>query len=186
MAILHCYDSVVADAIPPAALVLGYVDGNWPTYDQLVTRFAAPQVTTRVLSVTVTGRPGAQIIDCEAGNAGPSASADWAKAELQAGRHPSVYASRDGILEVQAALRSLRVDQALVGWWLAYYVQVAPPEVEVRWPHYVPDGFIGWQFADSIPVAGGHSVDASVVRSAWARRHGWTGQGRGIHVRVGR
>ena len=186
MPVLHCYDSVVATAVPPAALVLGYADGNWPTYDELVTRFAGPTVTTRVLSVTVAGRPGADIADCEQGNLGPSASAQWAKSELQAGRHPSVYGSRDVLLEVQDALRRLRVEQSLVGWWLAYYVQVAPPESRIAWPHYVPQGFVGWQFADSIPVAGGHSIDASVVRPDWARRHGWTGKGRGLHITIGK
>lgn len=186
MTVLHCFDSVVAGAVPPAALELGYVDGDWPTYRALTDRFAGPQVTTRVLSVTITGRPGADIADCEQGNIGPSASAQWAKAELQAGRHPAVYGSRDVLLEVQDALRRLRVNPALVGWWLAYYVQVAPRLEAVRWPGYVPAGFVAWQFADSIPVAGGHTIDASVVRPVWARRHGWTGRGRGLHVTIGK
>ena len=184
MALVHCFDGIVPEAIPPAALVLGYVDGNWATYDTLAARFA--RATTKVLSVTVSGRPGADIADCESGDLTPADAALWARTELAAGKHPTVYGSRDYILATQTELRSLRVEQNLVGWWLAWYVQVAPAFERIRWPHYVPQGFVGWQFADSIPVAGGHSIDASVVRMDWARRHGWTGRPRGIHVTVGK
>lgn len=184
---LHCFDGVTWDAIPPAAVVLGYVDGDWPTYEPLRRKFA--RATTHVLSVTVSGTGGANLADCENGNIQPPQVALWARDELRAGRYPGIYGSRDVLDECKRELMRLRIRPTLVAYFLADYIQVAPPLNRVRWPRYVPRGFVGWQFADSLPV-NGHTIDASIVNRNYARKMGWTGRApgvsRGLHVRVTR
>lgn len=168
---LHCYDSVTWDAIPNAPVVLSYVDGDYRTWDQLKDHYKG--TGTAVISVTVDCLPGAMMADCEAGNAGPVAVANWAKAELKAVRRPTIYGSLDVLQACARTLRAIRINPVLVDWFLADYVQVAPPLDAVDWHRLIPAGYVGWQFADSIPVPGGHTVDASLVHEFWAIRHGY-------------
>lgn len=173
---LHCFDGVTASAIPAAALVLGYVDGDYPTYEPLKERFK--KASTHVLSVTVLGTPGADLADCERGNIRPPEVALWCRSELRAGRHPGVYGSRDYLDACKVALQRLRIQPHLVAWFLANYIQVAPHLENVQWPRYVPSDYVGWQFADSIPL-NGHTIDASIVNRNYARTKGWTGRAPG-------
>ena len=124
MSLLRCYDSVTHEAIPGAPVVLGYVDGNYQTWGPLNARFKG--TGTVVLSVTVDVKPGADIADCERGNAGPVAVAKWAIAELHDHRRPTIYGSADWLQECSTSLRQARVNPTLVDWFLADYVQVTP------------------------------------------------------------
>ena len=155
---------------PSAALVLGYVDGQWPTYDELRRNYA--DSSTHVLSVTVAGKAGADFADCEKGNIQPPQVAQWAKSELKAGRKPGIYGSKDFLDACRVELGKVRVRPSLVNWFLADYIQVAPQLSEVKWPRSVPSGYVGWQFADSIPV-NGHTIDCSIVNRNFARSRGW-------------
>lgn len=168
--LLKCFDGVTPEAIPAAALVLGYVDGDYQTYQPLVERFKDSH--THVLSVTVTGTSGADLADCERGNIQPTQVAAWVESELKSGRHPGVYGSKDYIVACAAAIRARRIHPALVAWFLADYIQVAPSLDAVKWPEELPAGYVGWQFADSIRM-NCHTIDASVVSQAYAREKGW-------------
>jgi hypothetical protein len=168
--VLHAFDSVVADAIPPAAIVLGYVDGAYPTYNYLAKKFA--KATTLVVSVT-TGTNQAMVLDCERGNATPSSAALWAVEQLANGNHPTIYGGASTLAEVQNGVRLLHVRADLVSYFLADWTQVG--QVTIRWPRQVPAPYAAWQFAGSVRVASGHSIDASIVNRAWAERLGWTG-----------
>lgn len=171
MAVLRCYDSVTATALPTTApLVLAYVDGDYRNWDEVNALFHGTR--TRVISVTVFGLPGAHVIDVEPGNVTPDQATSWAIDELRAGRRPTIYAGHDWRDATVTALRRRRVNADTCDYWLADYVQVSPPLASIRWPRSVPAGFSGWQFADSIPVGGGHEVDASVVNVNWARARG--------------
>lgn len=166
--VLHCYDSVTAEAIPPAPVVLGYVDGAYTTYPVLRERFRGS--STLVVGVT-TGAGDADIIDVENGDATPEAATTWCIQRLKSGRRPTVYGTRDSIDAVVGLLRRRGVRADLCAYFLADFVQVGDPFV--RWPRGIPAPYAGWQFAASVPVAHGHSVDASVVSRRWARRLGW-------------
>ena len=170
MSLLRCFDGVTFDAIPKGDLVLGYVDGKYQTWHDLNERFK--DSGTVVLSVTVDVRPGADIADCERGNAGPDAVAQWAKVELRQRRRPTIYGSRDYLVACSNALRKLRVNPVLVDFFLADYVQVTPAFDTVKWPTSLPEGYVAWQFANSIPV-NGHTIDASVVDPHYAKSHGF-------------
>jgi hypothetical protein len=165
-------DSVTATAIPveQCHAVLAYVDGDYQTWGPL--HEILKPYGTLILSVTVDVKPGADIADCERGNAGPSEVAFWAKSELKARRRPTIYGSVDYLRQCAQELRSLRINPSLVDWFLADYVQVAPALAAVKWPRELPHGYVGWQFADSIPV-GGHTIDASVISSVYAKQHGY-------------
>jgi hypothetical protein len=169
---LHCFDSVVPEAIPPAAIVLGYVDGAWPTYDVLHERFK--KATTLVVSVT-TGTADASILDCERGNATPDTAAKWAIERLSDQKHPTIYGGRDALEAVMTGLRRRNVRADLVSYFLADWTQVGVSQSHLKWPRRVPAPYAAWQFAGSVQVAGGHRVDASIVNRAWAERLGWTG-----------
>ena len=124
--------------------------------------------------------PGADIADCELGNAGPVPVAAWAYAELKAHRTPTIYGSYDYLVECAIELRKLKVNARAVDWFLADYVQVTPAFNEIQWKRKLPvidlDGTSvlcsAWQFADSIRLLG-HTIDASLVSMAYARKHGW-------------
>lgn len=178
MSLLRCYDSVTAEAIPAAGLVLGYVDGDYQTWTALHERFK--DSGTVVLSVTVNVRPGADVADCELGNASPADVAKWARDELHARRRPTIYGSVDYLQQCSRLLRNLRVNPSTVDWFLADYVQVAPLLEDVKWPTAIPSGYVAWQFADSIPL-NGHTIDASVVNPSYAKAHGY---GRKAHPSV--
>jgi hypothetical protein len=178
MPLLRCYDSVTHEAIPDAPVVLGYVDGNYQTWGPLNARFKS--TGTVVLSVTVDVKPGADVADCELGNASPADVAKWARDELHARRRPTIYGSVDYLQQCSRLLRNLRVNPSTVDWFLADYVQVTPLFEHVKYPTALPKGYVAWQFADSIPV-GGHTIDASVVDEAYAKAHGY---GRKAHPSV--
>lgn len=171
MNLVRCVDSVTASAVidyvrrHPGAIALGYVDGAYQTYEELV----AARIPT--VAITVAGRPDTAVVDCEPGNISPDATVSWAVRELRAGRRPTIYGGSDVHDQVYRGLEARRIDPGLVDYFLARYVQVAPPLGRVRFPRFLPRGYSAWQFADSIPVADGHSIDLSVASLAWTRRH---------------
>lgn len=170
--VLHCYDSIVPDAIPPAAVVLGYIDGAWPTYPYLHKKFQ--KATTLVVSVT-TGTGVADVLDCENGNATPDTAAAWAVERLKEGQHPTVYGGRDALDAVILGVRRRHVQADLVSYFLADWNQVGVLEARLRWPKAIAKPYAAWQFAGNVRVPSGHTIDASVVTRQWAEMLGWTG-----------
>lgn len=173
MSTLRCYDSVTADAIPAAPVVLGYVDGDYRTYDALETRFR--DSSTKVISSTVAGDVESIMADCEEGNMLPPEVATWTIKKLHRNERPTIYGSVDYLMACRSQLLSLRIHPSLVDWFLADYRQVAPEFRDVDWFRRLPRGYVGWQFANSISL-NGHTIDASIVSMKWARHHGWTGR----------
>jgi hypothetical protein len=95
------FDTVNAVDVPlDAVVVAGYVDGHWPSFDAMVKRVPG----ALHVSITVTGVPGARVLDWERGNADPP---QWARGEIAAGRRPTIYCSKDNVAAVAAAIRPL-------------------------------------------------------------------------------
>jgi hypothetical protein len=151
------------------------VDGLYRNWDAVNARFRGTR--TRVVSVTVFGQPGAHVIDCESGNVTPDQAALWAYGELRSRRRPTLYGSRDTRDAFITQLNRYHVHFTAVDYWLPDYTQVATNLAELRWPRRVPADFSAWQFAGSIPVAGGHSIDASIVNANWAIARGLASRG---------
>jgi hypothetical protein len=146
------YDAVDVAAIPAGAqIVAGYVDGNWPTYDELVAAFPDAQH----VSITVIGKPGAMVADCETGDLTPLGAAHWAEAEIAAGRRPCIYYSRANAPAVTAALQGAGVPISAVDFWVADWTGTA---------HVVP-GSVATQWAD--PPKSGGNYDISETAAGW-------------------
>lgn len=146
------YDAVDVAAIPKdAQIVAGYVDGNWPTYEQVVADFPNAQH----VSITVKGAPGARVADCETGDLSPQTAAGWAKAEIAAGRRPCIYYSRAAAAQVSAALQQNGVALADVDFWVADWTGSA---------HLIP-GSVATQWAD--PPKSGGNFDISETAEGW-------------------
>jgi hypothetical protein len=148
------YDSTTVRDIPASierdALVAGYVDGNEVTYPALHTYFPRH---TRV-SITVTGRLSAHVIDCEAGDVSPDHAAAWAHAEHSAGRHPTIYMPESLWDDCKQAVRAHGLDPDKdVSWWVAWYEHDG-----------IPDGAIACQNVEGTRT---HHWDVSDARDYW-------------------
>lgn len=85
------YDAVVPACIPAGALVVaGYVDGNWPTMDEVRKRFPfAKHISIATRSTSV-----ADILDVEVGDATPDDVVRWLELAHAGGiERPGVYTS---------------------------------------------------------------------------------------------
>lgn len=146
------YDAVDVNAIPKDALIVaGYIDGNWPDYDEMVVAFP----NARHVSITATGRPGAMVADCETGDLSPHTAAGWAKSEIAQGRRPCIYYSRSAAASVSAALQAEGIGVGEVDYWVADWTGTA---------HVVP-GSVATQWAD--PPKSGGNYDISETVDGW-------------------
>ena len=156
-------------------LVLGYVNGAWPTFGPLTEHYKGTNV--KVISCSVFGQVNATTYDCERGDYTPEGAAAVLHWSLHEGFIPTAYGWQGYLDEVAAELRKLKVSPKAVNWFLADYVQVA----QVHWvaPKELPvnpitgSKFVGWQFCDSVPTGTGFTYDVSVVDPVWAAQHGW-------------
>jgi murein L,D-transpeptidase YcbB/YkuD len=149
------YDSETPSAIPAdAEIVAGYVDGQWPDFDELVTRFP----NAKHVSITVSGRAGAMVGDCEKGDMTPATLATWAEREIAADRRPTLYYSKDSAPAVVAALQEAGVALTAVDYWVADWK--VPAEA-----HLVP-GSVATQWASPGTGSGGN-YDVSETVEAW-------------------
>jgi hypothetical protein len=146
------YDAVDVAAIPAGAqIVAGYVDGNWPTYTEVVKAFPNAQT----VSITVKGAPGARVADCESGDLTPQSAAGWAKAEIAAGRRPTIYYSRANAAAVSAALQNTGVAISEVDFWVADWTG----------SEHLVAGSVATQWAD--PPSSGGNYDISETVESW-------------------
>lgn len=153
------FDSTVTADLPapPDGLVAAYVDGRFANVDAVRRRFPK----ARVVTITVTGRAGAHVCDTEPGNIGPAGAARWAKAEVAAGRPPTLYCMASQWSEVKAAVKANGIADK-VSYWIAQYD--GKPTI--------PAGAVAKQYASSDVPAGqaGHTdghKDVSVVADHW-------------------
>jgi hypothetical protein len=148
------YDSTTVRDIPETiernALVAGYVDGNYITYPTLHTDF--PRHSR--ISITVTGRLSAHVIDREAGDVSVEGAAAWAHAEHGAGRHPTIYTPESDWEACKEAVRAhgLNPDHD-VSWWVAWYDHEG-----------IPDGAVACQ---NVEGTSAHHWDRSDARDYW-------------------
>lgn len=154
------YDAVDVAAIPAhAEIVAGYVDGNWPTYDELVKAF--PNAAHVSIATGASGGAGAMVADCENGDFTAQGAAAWAKGEIAAGRRPCIYYSKGNAGNVAAALKAEGVAIADVDYWVADW----PEPGQVGQPHLVP-GSVATQYASPTTGSGGN-FDVSETAEGW-------------------
>jgi hypothetical protein len=113
------YDSVTVEAVPenPQA-VAGYVDGWWPTYDPLVSRFPY----AKHLSIAVHATDDAECLDIEQGDATPLQTPEWVRRQHARGiERPVVYCDLATAPEVLGVLERGGIGRAAVRLWTAHY-----------------------------------------------------------------
>jgi len=156
----YIYDSVNPLGIPAGVeIVAGYVDGLYANIEAM--KKAHPQAY--VLEITVTGRPGTRVVDCERGDLTPAQAAAWAHTELKAGRRPTIYCSEASWFNVITELQKLRVHSTAVDWWIASWTTVA------RAPEPAPEiypGSVARQYASDVPH-NGSAYDLTVTEGRW-------------------
>ena len=117
---LSCADSTVPEHLLAGYdAYLGYVDGDWPTYKQIVQLFPDAQH----ISLTVFGgKAVADGVDCEAQDTSPEGAAAWVEYRLSAGSaRPIVYASASSMGAVIDALAARDIAREEVRLVSAHY-----------------------------------------------------------------
>lgn len=111
------YDAITPSRIPVSApqMVAGYVNGRWPSYAEMVSRF--PSAVH--VSIAVSADTDAQVLDVEQYDATPAEAVDWVLRQRGRKAIPTVYCNTSTWPAVQAAFAARRV--ALPYWWEANY-----------------------------------------------------------------
>jgi hypothetical protein len=117
--VITLYDSVSLDAIPAAAIaVAGYVNGKWPTFANVLTRWP----NAAHLSIAVSADADADCLDIERYDATPDQAPDWVHRQMARGLYrPAVYCSVSGALDVIDRLASAGIARTAVRLWIAHY-----------------------------------------------------------------
>jgi hypothetical protein len=143
------FDGITAAQVPAGAqLYAGYLDGEWPSYAQLVAQH--PGFLHVSITVFYTDNEG-QVLDVESGDATPEQAVIWVRNRRAAGADPTVYCSMSTWPTVKAAFAAAGVAQP--HYWVADYSLGSNPAI--------PAGAIALQYVDM----GGY--DISVVADYW-------------------
>lgn len=141
------YDSISADTDPAGAqLYAGYVDGSWPDYGDVVTRFPG------AVHVPIATNPHhlmGVVLDVEKGDATPAQAPAWCRGRRQSGIDPTVYCSMDAWSTVRAAFRSAGEPEP--HWWIAHWGS----------DHTIPAGAVAVQHTNMA------NYDISAVADYW-------------------
>jgi hypothetical protein len=113
------FDSVDVSRIPRSApAVAGYVNGHWPTFDQLARSFPH----AHRLSIAVTANADAECLDVEAGDARIDQAPAWVKRQHSRGVHrPVVYTSVSMAARLMETLARAGVPRSAYRLWTAHY-----------------------------------------------------------------
>jgi hypothetical protein len=153
-------DSITAANLPPGYdAYCGYVDGEWPDYPAIVTRFPG----AHTWSVTVLGS-GADECDCETGDLTPAEAVSWARSRIGSGvQRPGIYANASTMATgVLPALSAAGVPTSSVRLRSAHYgagEHICGPAT----CKLVPVSMDGTQWTDTAAGAGGTQIDASLL-----------------------
>jgi Putative peptidoglycan binding domain len=114
------FDAIDVSQIPSGATaVAGYVNGNWKTYPQLVSRF--PHAS--VLSIAVSASADADCLDIETGDATPADAAAWyGRQKARGAARPCLYASASVMqADVVPVIQAAGIARGSVRLWSAHY-----------------------------------------------------------------
>jgi hypothetical protein len=153
---------------------LGYVDGHWPTYPDLETRFPAAYL----IGLTVTGSTyNADGIDVEPGNPDAASGVTWVRDKLAhtPGSRPVIYASTIGtpgygMPDILAELSVQGIPRASVRLLSAHYTTAA----HICGPGtcgLISEPMDGTQWTDKHPGNAGSLIDMSVILDSFFVKH---------------
>ena len=146
------YPATIPTTVPAPGYTMGYVDGNWPSYDAMRIRFpSARPVAISAIPGSITA-PTAQGWDGEGGDYDPPQAAHFSASKLVVGLIPFGYCSWAAWHDYQQAHVDIGIDPARVDWGIAAYPGIGP----ILYP-----GSVFHQFVDHGPY------DESVVADGW-------------------
>lgn len=113
------YDAVDLTQIPPnAPAVAGYVNGKWPTFKEIPTRFPH----AKHLSIAVSADADADCLDVEKFDAVPAQAPAWVRRQKARGvNKPAVYCSVSDAKTVLDVLEASGIKRSEVRLWTAHY-----------------------------------------------------------------
>ncbi len=163
---LRMLDSIKVASLPSGAdAYLGYVDGLWPTWDDLVARFGGH---ASLLSLAIAADADADGCDMEKGDLDPAQVPPWVRRQLAREIHrPVVYASIAAMAAVLAELRHAGIARAQVRLLSAHYghgPHICGPAT-CAWPG--APACDGTQWTDTAAGAGGALIDESELGDAF-------------------
>jgi hypothetical protein len=155
---LTMLDSITVANLPAGAdAYLGYVDGHWPTFASLASRFPR----AHLLSMAVFASDDAEGCDCEAGDLTPSQVPAWVTRQRSRGiSRPVVYVSASSVTSVLGALGGDRQGIRLLTAHYTHEPHICGPAT-CAYPG-VPAAD-GTQWTDTAPGANGTQVDESLL-----------------------
>jgi|SRR5579884_814710 len=113
------FDDVDLSKIPVhAAAVAGYVNGRWPTYSQLATKFPL----AKHLSIAVNAEVDAECLDIERFDATPDQAPNWVRRQIARGvKLPVVYCALSDAEKVVRILAASGINRSEYRLWTAHY-----------------------------------------------------------------
>lgn len=113
------YDSVSLTEIPgDAEAVAGYVNGNWPTFPKLASKWP----NAKRLSIAVSAEADADCLDIEKGDATPAQAPNWVRRQKARGvQRPVVYCSVSQARALLGTLAASGIPRPSVRVWTAHY-----------------------------------------------------------------
>lgn len=116
------FDAVVLGNVPGSPFaVAGYTAGSWPNYLQM--RATWPRA--HAISVAIQATYHAACLDVEPGDASPSSSGSWTRADIRAGfSRPCIYSDLSEMPAVKTSLAAAGLSRGQYLLWLAWYRNV--------------------------------------------------------------
>jgi hypothetical protein len=113
------FDDINISLMPKEAeAVAGYVNGHWPTYNQVVQQWPK----AKHLSIAVSSNADADCLDVERGDATNAVAPAWVHRQLRRGlKRPVVYTSISNALPLLQALQESGIERDQVRLWTAHY-----------------------------------------------------------------
>lgn len=123
-------DAIYPASIPPLpfvpAYVMGYIDGNWPSFQQMKAQYPQAKAVSISANPNSVNALSAVVADCEQGDYNEQRQAVAAQKKLAAGWVPATYCSFSIWHDCQLACSAIGVDPNKVDWLIAAYPGIGP------------------------------------------------------------
>ena len=118
---LTMFDSITPSVLPTGGsyAYAGYVDGLWPTYAEVKSRFPGHDV----LSIAVFASGNAQALDIENGGATIAEAPGWVEKQIALGVYrPALYIEASNMKALEQAMAANHIARASYRLWVAHYI----------------------------------------------------------------
>ena len=124
MPYITMFDDITVSAMPTGGdyAYAGYVDGAWPTFDDLKKRFPK----SRLLDIAVFASDNATCLDIENGDATIAEAPGWVERQIKRGVYrPVLYIEASRMATLEAEMARAGIVRASYRLWTAHYLKKA-------------------------------------------------------------